>query len=261
MLSVARAAAVESELGIWLVRAEAENLGERLQQRLGGDLLRPWLVPDMAPSEQFQRVFSYYRQWLLVMASGIAVRYLDGLLHDKRTDPGVVVLDEAARYAVPLLGGHEGGANLLAYRVANAVGAIPIVTTASEARKPLVLGIGCRKGVTAEAIEAAVRYVLGDISLEAVREVATVSVKAGEPGLLAFCQDHRLPLRVISLAQIEARAWVSQPSSWVKETLGVDGVCEPAALIACPRGRLAVPKTVRDGVTVAVVLDTWEDWS
>lgn len=246
------------ELGIWLVRTEAEPLGERLQQQLGGDLLRPWLVTEMVPLEQFRRVFSVYRQWLLVMATGIAVRYVDGLLHDKRHDPGVVAMDEAARYAIALVGGHEGGANLLAYRVARAVGAVPVVTTATEARKPLVLGISCRKCVTVEAIETAVRLALGDVALDRVREVSTVSVKAEEPGLLAFCERHRLPLRSISLAQIEARPWVSKPSAWVRETLGVDGVCEPAALIACPRGHLAVPKIIHEGVAVAVVLDSWE---
>lgn len=251
---------MEHELGIWLVRAEAEALGERLQQQLGGDLLRPWLVNDMAPLEQFRRVFPVYRQWLLVMATGIAVRYVDGLLQDKRYDPCVVAVDEAARYAIALLGGHEGGANRLAYRVANTVGAIPVVTTATEARKPLVLGIGCRRDVSEEAIEAAVRQALGDASLDLVREVATVSVKANEPGLLAFCERYQLPLRVIALQQIADRPWVSEPSEWVRETLGVDGVCEPAALIACPRGRLAVPKVTQDGVAVAVVLDSWAPW-
>lgn len=252
---------MDHELGIWLVRAEAEALGERLQQRLGGDVLRPWLVADMAPLEQFQRVFPVYRQWLLVMATGIAVRYVDGLLQDKRYDPGVVSVDEAGRHAVVLLGGHEGGANRLAYRVANATGALPVVTTATEARKPLVLGIGCRKGVSALDVETTVRLALGDVGLDMVREVATVSVKAEEPGLLDFCEQNRLPLRIISLAQIECRAWAGKPSAWVRETLGVDGVCEPAALIACPRGHLAVPKISHNGVAVAVVLDSWEDWT
>lgn len=249
------------ELGIWLVRADAEALGERLQQHLGGDLLRPWLVSEMAPLEQFRQVFPLYRQWLLIMASGIAVRYLDGLLQDKRRDPAVVTIDEAGRYAIALVGGHEGGANQLVYRAAKIVGATPVVTTATEARKPLVLGIGCRKDVSMAAIDKAVRMALGDVPLDMVREVASVTLKAEEPGLLAFCEQHRLPLRIVSLAQIETRTWVSKPSAWVRDNIGVDGVCEPAALIACPRGHLAVPKVSHEGVAVAVVLDSWEDWA
>src|SRR5260363_306911 len=50
---------------------------------------------------------------VLVMATGIAVRLLDGLPRNKHSDPAVVVLDEAARYAISLLAGHEGGANRL----------------------------------------------------------------------------------------------------------------------------------------------------
>lgn len=72
-------------------------------------------------------------QLVLVMATGIAARLIAPHLGDKRDDPGVVVVDEAARFAVALTGGHEGGANRLAERVAAFLGAIPVVTTASDA--------------------------------------------------------------------------------------------------------------------------------
>jgi cobalt-precorrin 5A hydrolase len=158
---------------------------------------------------------------------------------------------------VSLLAGHEGGANALAYRVAAVVGAVPVVTTASEALKPLVVGIGCRKGVSMARIEAAVRFALGEHGIEAVREVATVDMKANEPGLLAFCATFNLPLRVFARATLAARPWVSKPSDWVRQNVGLDGVCEPCALVASPRGRLLVPKTSLDGVAVAVVQDQW----
>ena len=60
---------------------------------------------------------------------------------------------------------------------------------------------------------------------------------------------------MISKQQIESRAWVSQPSEWVRQAVGLDGVCEPCALIASVRGRLAVPKSTLDGVAVAIVAD------
>lgn len=244
-------------LGIWLVRAEAEALAAALQARLGGEIHRPWLKPD-AQKVQFAAAYRRHAQWIVIAASGIAVRFLDGLAQDKHSDPAVVVLDEAARYAVSLLAGHEGGANRLAYCVANAVGATPVVTTATEALKPLVLGIGCRKGVAVERIEAAVAHALGARRLDEVREVATVDLKADEPGLLAFCEQHGLPLRVIARANVAARPWVTQPSAWVRRNVGLDGVCEPCALIASPRGQLIVPKTAWNGVTVAIVEDRWD---
>ena len=244
-------------LGIWLVRAEGEALATVLQAQLGATLYRPWLNVAMPHKAQFAAVYRQHAQWVMIAASGIAVRFLDGQVQDKYNDPAVVVLDEGGRFAVSLLAGHEGGANRLAYRVANAVGAVPVVTTATEALKPLVVGIGCRKGVPVERIEAAVYHALGTRVLSDVREVATIDLKADEPGLIEFCERHNLPLRVLAHATVAQRPWVTQPSNWVRQNVGLDGVCEPCALIACARGALVVPKITLDGVAVAVVEDTF----
>lgn len=247
----------EQILGIWPVRLEGEALALRLQTSLGGTLYRPWLQAEMPQKKQFAAAFGAGRhsQWIVLAASGIALRFLTGLIKDKYTDPAVVLLDEAGRFAVSLLAGHEGGANRLAYHVANVVGAVPVVTTATEALKPFVLGLGCRKGVPVERIEAAVLLALNGRSLSQIREIATVDLKAGEPGLLAFCAAHDIPLRVLSHETVAARAWVGQPSEWVQQNVALDGVCEPCALIACARGKLIVPKTTLDGVAVAVAQD------
>lgn len=247
-------------LGIWPVRAEAARLGEELSRRLAGELFRPWEEPESRKAF-FQQRFVGHSQWVLIMAAGIATRFVAGLLQDKHHDPAVVVVDEAARYAIALVGGHEGGANSLAYRVANAVGAIPVVTTATEALKPLVVGVGCRKGVTSGQIEAAVLKAVASWDegggLACIRELVTVDLKASEPGLVELSRAAAIPLRIVSRQQIEARSWVRQPSEWVRHAVGLDGVCEPCALIACPRGKLVVPKTTLEGVAVAVVADEW----
>lgn len=65
-------------------------------------------------------------------AAGVVVRVLGPLLGDKREDPAVVVVDDAARHAIALLGGHAGGGNALAGRVATVLGAEPVVTTATD---------------------------------------------------------------------------------------------------------------------------------
>ncbi|RQX19454.1 precorrin-3B C(17)-methyltransferase [Micromonospora ureilytica] len=67
------------------------------------------------------------------LATGAVVRIVAPLLDDKRTDPAVVVVDEAARHAVALLGGHAGGANALAEQVADLLDARPVITTATDA--------------------------------------------------------------------------------------------------------------------------------
>jgi cobalt-precorrin 5A hydrolase len=117
----------------------------------------------------------------------------------------------------------------------------------------LIVGIGCRRGVSAEQIEAAVRDALGDtLPFEALGAVATIDMKADEAGLVAFCARHALPLRTFTREQIAALDVRTNASQAVREHMGVDGVCEPCALLATQNGRLLVHKRARDGVTVAI---------
>lgn len=83
--------------------------------------------------ESLARAWSECDGIVLFLAAGAALRLVSELLEDKNTDPGVVTVDDAGRYAVSLCGGHEGGANELARRVAESLGAEPVITTASEA--------------------------------------------------------------------------------------------------------------------------------
>ncbi len=71
--------------------------------------------------------------FVLIMATGIVVRMIAPLLESKETDPAVVVMDDAGRFAIALLSGHLGGANELAERCASAVGAQAVITTATDA--------------------------------------------------------------------------------------------------------------------------------
>lgn len=89
-------------------------------------------VFDRGAGAAVAAVFATSRALVLVMATGIAVRLLAPLLHDKRSDPAVVVVDDAGRFAISLVGGHLGGANALAEQIATSIGAIPVITTASE---------------------------------------------------------------------------------------------------------------------------------
>ncbi|MDH6216074.1 precorrin-3B C(17)-methyltransferase [Streptomyces pseudovenezuelae] len=77
--------------------------------------------------------FAQCEQLVCFLATGAVVRLVAPLLADKRTDPGVVCVDEGARFAVSLVGGHGGGANELAREVAELLGAEPVVTTATDA--------------------------------------------------------------------------------------------------------------------------------
>lgn len=78
------------------------------------------------------RLFTEIEGLVLILATGAAVRLIAPYLRDKATDPAVVTVDDAGRYAISLLSGHVGGGNALARRVADALGAKAVITTASE---------------------------------------------------------------------------------------------------------------------------------
>ncbi|MEI6000052.1 cobalamin biosynthesis protein [Paraburkholderia bengalensis] len=117
----------------------------------------------------------------------------------------------------------------------------------------LVAGIGCRRGVSAEQIERAVRDALGaTLDFAALHAVASLESKADEAGLVAFCAQHGLPLRTFTREAIASLDAATSVSAAAREHLGIDGVCEPCALLASRGGTLLVPKRARDGVTVAI---------
>ena len=98
-----------------------------------------------------RQAFTHCDGVVCFLATGATVRLLAPLLTDKRTDPGVVCVDESRRFAVALVGGHAGGANALAERVAAALGATPVVTTASDATgSPALDTLGADLGLRVE---------------------------------------------------------------------------------------------------------------
>ena len=69
---------------------------------------------------------------IFIGAVGIAVRMISAYIRGKDIDPAVVVCDEKGKYAIPILSGHIGGANRLAKRIAEKIGAQSIITTATD---------------------------------------------------------------------------------------------------------------------------------
>jgi cobalt-precorrin 5A hydrolase len=86
-------------------------------------------------------VFSGYDCHVFVVSIGAVVRMVAPLLRDKKVDPAVVCVDDAARFAICVLSGHVGRGNAFTDRVAAILGAQPVVTTASDAIGTLTVDI------------------------------------------------------------------------------------------------------------------------
>ena len=86
-------------------------------------------------------LFHSYEQLVCIVSIGAVVRLLAPHLKSKETDPGVIVLDDEARYVIPVLSGHVGGANAFAAQLAEMLGATAVMTTASEVGKTIPVDI------------------------------------------------------------------------------------------------------------------------
>jgi cobalt-precorrin 5A hydrolase len=341
-------------IAIWALTSEGADLGRKLQaQLLGSRLFVGSKTSDQGDAYRFERLadalpqqFSLFEGHVFIMAAGIVVRSLASLLGHKTTDPAVVVVDECGCHAVSLVSGHLGGANALARRVGECIGARPVITTATDLRdvpaidliaqeKGLVIenppairhvsmallegrrvrlydpqgwlsgslpregfqvvsaiesadddgpnrdapgvwiddiridlpdeilvlrppslfvGVGCNRNTPQEEISDLLNQVLDDCQLAAasVAGLSSIDLKADEEGLLALAETLSRPLVFFSRDQLAAVREVPSPSKMVQKHVGVESVCEAAALLASGNGTLIVPKRVTPNATIAI---------
>ena len=294
-----------------------------------------------------------HRALVFISACGIAVRAIAPWITDKLHDSPVIVMDEQGQHVIPLLSGHVGGANELALRLSEAIGAIPVITTATDLQgsfaidlfakkndlwirnregiakvsakvlagseitmcvrtghietcenlpdgirlceyppeepvdvlvtenhsvsdtvaryllkaqlilhpKKYVLGVGCKKETDSAKLEDYLQSILEQqgISIEEIVALASIDVKKDETCLLKFSEKHRIPFRTYSAQKLQAVPGEFHSSAFVKNTVGVDNVCERAAICAAgDGGRLMLSKQANDGMTVAIAEKIWK---
>lgn len=120
----------DRKLAVLSFTDRGQRLAERLADAMHGTASRS--SHTLSVSEWTKQQFQTADAILFVGACGIAVRAIAPFLVSKVSDPAVVVVDERAHFAIPILSGHLGGANDLAREVSRVCGAQPVITTATD---------------------------------------------------------------------------------------------------------------------------------
>jgi cobalt-precorrin 5A hydrolase len=129
------------KLAIWIVTPNGAKLAGKLYENLKDvDLYVSKNSIETAfvhiefegLAETLKPKFHQYSGHIFIMSTGIVVRVIAPLIKHKTEDPAVVVVDDGGNYAISLLSGHLGGANELTRRVADIIGADPVITTATD---------------------------------------------------------------------------------------------------------------------------------
>ena len=86
-------------------------------------------------------LFSDYDQLVFFVSLGAVVRLIAPHMKSKDEDPGVIVVDDAGQFVIPVLSGHVGGANACAENIAELIQGTAVLTTASDVGKTIPVDI------------------------------------------------------------------------------------------------------------------------
>lgn len=133
-------------------------------------------------------------------------------------------------------------------------------TTLLLGAREYAVGIGCKKGKETEKIENFIVSHLqraGILSMQ-VFGLASIDVKQHEPGLLAWSRKEKIPFITYTAEELKSVKGDFHKSEFVKGQVGVDNICERAAMKMCgPGGKLIYEKHAEDGMTIAIAGREW----
>ncbi|MBQ9005805.1 MAG: cobalt-precorrin 5A hydrolase [Atopobiaceae bacterium] len=132
------------------------------------------------------------------------------------------------------------------------LGIRPFAHTLRLVPRVVTVGMGCRRGTPAEVLASSLEKCLmrANVAREAIRELATIDIKADEEGLRTLADWLDVPLKTFTASELASVEGDFSASQFVFQTVGVDNVCERAACAG--GGSLIVGKRTFDGVTVAL---------
>ena len=223
---------MQSKIRIITLTEAGQRLAQRIQQQLPGAEI--WFKPQPFAAT-VQQAFRSGDRLIFICATGIVIRTLAAVLQDKHQDPPVLVLDELGQFVIPLLSGHEGGANDWGYELAQQLDAKLVLTSAKAYLKPIyTVGMGCERDCPLEYLEELLQscLVAAGLTIEQVHSIHSIDIKADETNLIALAAHYGKPFCTWSAAELTPmEPLLSTKSDYVFNTVGVYGVAESAALL------------------------------
>lgn len=208
-----------------------------------------------------QQAFVQGDRLLFICATGIVVRTLAPVITDKKNDPPVLILDELGKFVIPLLSGHEGGANEWASTIAQAIEGQLVMTTANPYLAPVYsVGMGCERGCSLADLELLLTQCLAqkNLTLAQISNINSIDIKADEEGLINLAKKINKPYNTWDIKQLSTvEHLLSTKSDYVHSVVGVYGVAESAALYDVEKmtnnpGELVLPKQKSATATCAI---------
>jgi len=211
--------------------------------RAEGELAAPGVTHcyEGKVADQVPVLFAAFDGLVCIVSLGAVVRLIAPHLKDKESDPAVVVIDEAGKFAIPVLSGHLGGANQLAGHLATALGAQAVLTTASDARETIgvdILGreLGWKYQATHDEIVRCSAAMVNDEPVALVQEAGSTdwwtNHANGRKGPLPANVTQFSRLEDVSLEHFAAVLWISErdlPVDLAEQLAGKRVVYRPAA--------------------------------
>lgn len=176
-------------------------------------LANPLRVYSGAFKDEIGGLFEGFDQIVFFVSLGAVVRLIAPHLKNKDEDPGVLVVDDAGEFVIPVLSGHVGGANAMAEQIAALLRATPVLTTASDVGKTIPVDIlGRELGWRVEAPKINITRVSAHVVNE--EPIAFVQ-EAGSPHW--WTRPTPLPAHIqrferfseVDLARFKAVLWVT----------------------------------------------------
>ena len=92
-------------------------------------------------SDKIIELFKNSNALICLFSLGAVIRLIAPHLKDKKTDPAVIVIDDKMTFVISVLSGHIGGANELTQEISEKLNALPVITTAADVNKTIVVDL------------------------------------------------------------------------------------------------------------------------